>query len=66
MTDSPTPDALTDDRPAKDTPKIRRCLKCQTPFHSEWSGERICPRCKTTTAWRQGEPAQSYRVGQHR
>ena len=34
--------------------KTRRCLKCRTPFASEWSGERVCPKCKTTRAWREG------------
>jgi hypothetical protein len=24
--------------------KTRSCLLCKTPFESEWSGERICPR----------------------
>jgi hypothetical protein len=36
------------------TPKMRPCLKCRTPFLSEWSGERICRKCKSTIAWRQG------------
>ena len=36
------------------TPKMRQCLKCRTPFMSEWSGERICRKCKSTIAWRQG------------
>jgi hypothetical protein len=36
------------------TPKMRHCLRCRTPFLSEWSGERICRKCKSTIAWRQG------------
>lgn len=32
--------------------KPRNCLRCSTVFASEWVGERICPRCKTSTAWR--------------
>ncbi len=34
--------------------KERRCLMCHDTFHSEWSGERICKRCRQTAAWRQG------------
>ena len=33
---------------------IRRCLKCRDHFESSWSGERICKRCKSTAAWREG------------
>lgn len=36
-------------------PKIRTCLRCQTPFESAWAGERICRPCKSTHAWRSGE-----------
>lgn len=41
-------------------PKLRNCLRCQTSFESEWSGERICRKCKSTAAWRTGMPAPSY------
>jgi len=34
--------------------KIRNCLICKTPFPSAWAGERICRRCKSTSAWRSG------------
>jgi len=34
--------------------KRRACLSCNTAFESEWAGERICPRCKTTATWRGG------------
>ena len=34
--------------------KDRRCLMCSDRFKSEWSGERICKRCRQTAAWRQG------------
>lgn len=34
--------------------KVRGCLVCKTPFQSAWSGERICHRCKSTSAWRSG------------
>ncbi len=33
-------------------PKTRDCLMCCEAFLSAWSGERICPRCKKSTAWR--------------
>jgi len=32
----------------------RLCLSCTSVFDSAWAGERICPRCKGTTAWRNG------------
>lgn len=38
--------------------RSRRCLRCNANFQSEWAGERICRRCKNTTAWRNGTPAQ--------
>jgi hypothetical protein len=34
--------------------KIRKCLVCKSPFPSSWSGERVCRRCKSTSAWRSG------------
>jgi len=37
--------------------KSRRCLMCGETFESEWAGERICRRCKGTTAWRTGTAA---------
>lgn len=42
------------DLPAWDVPKARHCLRCKAEFHSEWSGERICRRCKSSNAWRNG------------
>ncbi len=36
--------------------KPRMCLGCQKTFTSVWAGERICPRCKTGSAWRAGVP----------
>jgi hypothetical protein len=32
----------------------RTCLSCKTAFDSAWAGERICARCKGTSAWRIG------------
>lgn len=40
-------------------PKVRECLRCQTKFESQWAGERICGRCKGSTAWRTGAPIHS-------
>lgn len=34
--------------------KERKCLKCREPFPSEWAGERICKRCKSSGSWRNG------------
>lgn len=40
-------------------PKIRPCLRCQTPFESHWPGERVCTPCKGTNSWKRGEMARS-------
>ena len=29
--------------------KLRTCLACERGFISEWSGHRICERCKAST-----------------
>lgn len=55
MTDHPDFD-LQPARPSSDVPKSRLCLRCQTAFESEWSGERICRRCKSSASWRNGVP----------
>ncbi len=34
--------------------KKRKCLMCGTKFQSAWVGERICGKCKSTNAWRNG------------
>jgi hypothetical protein len=34
--------------------KMRACLICKTQFLSDWAGERICRKCKSTSAWRGG------------
>jgi hypothetical protein len=41
-------------------PTRRRCLRCEATFDSAWAGERICPSCKGTAAWRSGQPAPIY------
>ena len=35
-------------------PAIRKCLMCSTSFQSRDIGERVCPDCKTSRAWRDG------------
>jgi hypothetical protein len=45
-------------RRISDVPRARLCMRCSTRFESEWSGERICRRCKSTTSWRNGLPHQ--------
>lgn len=37
-----------------DFAKIRNCLRCRKSFDSQWSGERICKKCKSTRSWRDG------------
>lgn len=32
--------------------KSRKCLMCSTAFDSDWSGERICRKCKSSSTWR--------------
>jgi Zn finger protein HypA/HybF involved in hydrogenase expression len=59
MTNSAATDAPTDRR-FWDVPKVRQCLRCNDTFPSKWSGERICPRCKSSNAWRTGTPLRSY------
>mgnify|MGYP004356572355 CR=1 FL=1 len=37
-----------------DVRKTRKCLMCEAPFLSEWAGERICHKCKSSSNWRMG------------
>jgi len=32
----------------------RSCLICHTQFLSSWTGERVCKKCKSSSAWKQG------------
>lgn len=43
-------------RARNDVPQERRCLRCGTAFRSEGFGQRICPRCKGSNAWRNAAP----------
>ncbi|MGB0671308.1 MAG: hypothetical protein ACPGNT_07410 [Rhodospirillales bacterium] len=45
-------------KPTSDRPeqiKKRPCLMCGENFTSHHYGERICPTCKGTAAWREGD-----------
>ena len=44
----------TQEKDAEADAKVRQCLVCGQRFPSEWAGERICPKCKSTAAWRSG------------
>lgn len=41
-------------RADNDVPQERACLRCREPFPSAGFGERICRRCKSRVAWRNG------------
>jgi uncharacterized paraquat-inducible protein A len=42
----------------------RACLNCKAVFDSAWAGERVCPRCKGTTTWRNGASTAASNFGQ--
>ncbi|MDQ7249935.1 hypothetical protein [Dongia sedimenti] len=42
----------------------RVCLCCKSLFDSAWAGERVCLRCKGTTAWRNGGSVAASNFGQ--
>lgn len=50
----------------RDVPKIRACLRCESEFPSQWSGERICPHCKNSAAWRNSSPYTAATRRRHR
>jgi hypothetical protein len=37
-----------------DEEKVRVCLVCREAFLSSWAGVRVCQKCKSTSAWRNG------------
>lgn len=52
-------DGILMDHPSRalgDVPKLRFCLRCDASFWSEGFGQRICAKCKGTTAWRAAVP----------
>jgi hypothetical protein len=51
-----------DDGDTEESAKLRPCLRCNEPFTSGWSGERICRRCKDSIAWRNNEPFRQRRT----
>jgi Zn finger protein HypA/HybF involved in hydrogenase expression len=60
---------LIDDTPTEtvtEAVKKRHCLRCSSEFESTWAGHRICPRCKSTSAWRAGESAHSQPTSRRR
>jgi hypothetical protein len=36
--------------------KERVCLVCRAKFMSQWSGERVCQKCRSGGVWRAGNP----------
>ena len=42
------------ERPVEYRTGTRKCLNCSSMFESEWSGERICKKCKGSSTWRSG------------
>lgn len=56
----PPANEMPDMRTDWDVPKDRRCLRCKAKFASQWSGERVCSRCKKSKAWKRGEMASSF------
>jgi len=51
--DLKTPETEQDAR-RDDERKTRQCLVCKDSFLSEWAGERICRKCKSSSNWRMG------------
>lgn len=49
-----------DDLPADNVPRKRGCLSCSLPFQSQWAGERICKRCKSSAVWRDGTRTRTH------
>ena len=47
-------------KPEIDEPGPRKCLMCGDQFASEGVHNRICKKCKSTNAWRRGEPPASF------
>ncbi|KID12321.1 hypothetical protein P279_29020 [Rhodobacteraceae bacterium PD-2] len=52
-------------RAEADVAADRACLRCRKPFPSAGFGERICPRCKGSKAWRGAAP-EGVSTGRHR
>jgi hypothetical protein len=52
--DNGSPQSIETDMEPGDIVRQRKCLKCRTPFRSDWAGERVCAPCKSKADWRQG------------
>ena len=68
MTDTVSPASSGDEdqletAPAPCISMERDCLRCQSKFSSEWAGERVCGRCKSSSAWKQGTPVSVHGSG---
>ena len=37
----------------------RKCLMCSRDFRSEWAGNRVCKKCRTSSAWKEGNMTSS-------
>lgn len=48
-------------KPRGGTRKMRTCLIHGGEFESSWAGERVCPTCKQSKAWKSGQ--QDFSVG---
>jgi hypothetical protein len=57
---------LQDEQLNQGDPKVRQCLRCRSAFESQWAGERICARCKSSSAWRSGLPVRNSSSGGRR
>lgn len=44
---------------AKEASAKRKCLMCGDSFASTGAHNRVCKRCKSTQAWREGRDADS-------
>ena len=44
----------------------RRCLMCRQAFPSEGPHNRVCPRCKASRSWHEGETAYPTHERRHR
>lgn len=56
MTTDKTPNSSAEDPLSGEVKtKTRLCLKCRSPFESEGAGERVCRKCKSSSAWRGGK-----------
>jgi hypothetical protein len=62
---SPNP-VQKDEQEWPDTEEVsqeRICLRCSEKFPSTWAGERVCARCKSSSAWKQGSPVSVHGSG---